>query len=63
MGDKVPYETYSQLCKDLDLANVKIKEQQKVIKLLEDRLQNKENDFEFITSGQSIEEIFGLEGE
>jgi len=63
MGDKVPYETYSQLCKDLDLANVKIKEQQKVIKLLEDRLQNKENDFEFITGGQSIEEIFGLEGE
>ena len=51
MGDKVPYETYSQLCKDLDLANVKIKEQQKVIKLLEDRLQNKENDFEFITGG------------
>ena len=61
MDDKVPYETYSQLCKDLDLANVKIKEQQKVIKMLEDRLQNKENDFDFITGGQSIEEIFGLE--
>jgi len=29
MGDKVPLETYSQLCTDLDLANVKIKRLEK----------------------------------
>ena len=29
-GNKVPYETYSQLCTDLDLANVKIERLEKI---------------------------------
>ena len=39
-GDKVPYKAYSQLCTDLDLANVEIKRLKKVLKDIGDEAMN-----------------------
>ena len=39
MSDKVPIETYNQICRDLDKANETIKEMEIKIEVLNDRVE------------------------